>query len=175
MKTITINLHCVNDYASDFQKLLLEGNSEVHEEDNAWYSEIDDTRNLIKRSVIDLFPNLKHIIIICTDTTGYESYQFSLIRLFDILSSLDKDKKIKCSLYGNWTDHQHGNWYSWERHSWLYYVHKDLELELKQRYKRITCTMQQTQSGGSWSSGRKQDLLTISTLYGSKGNLLFTI
>eukprot|EP00483_Globobulimina_turgida_P011527 UN11549 len=101
-KTLHINLeYVVVDYPAVLQDLIVESSYSVGEDkDNVSYKEIIGGRNLLKSSLINLFPNLNHIIIQCTQWNGECSYQFSLCGLLDILSETRKTNKIKCSLYG---------------------------------------------------------------------------
>ncbi len=53
----------------------------VDDRDNISYSDFKDQTNLVRKELINLFPNLTHIVFECTSYNGTSSYQLSLFRL----------------------------------------------------------------------------------------------
>eukprot|EP01084_Bolivina_argentea_P057622 105265_1 len=86
-KTIHLDYADVIEYEDGYprclQNLLLESvfKGGIEDENNLYYCEFSDNRNLLRREIVDLFPNLTEIVLECTCYHGYDSYQFSLFGL----------------------------------------------------------------------------------------------
>ena len=124
-KTIIINMDSIDSWCrEEIKNMLFYSLSGVDDVDNK------SNLNILRLKILNMFTNLKTIIIYSTDTGGEKAYPFSLFVLIELLSKLESVKNgnnIKCVITGVWKDY-HNN--KDGKRSWLFYQYSSIESDL---------------------------------------------